>query len=314
MIVFILKRLVLAIPVLFAVSFIAFALVRATPGDPASAIAGDNATPERIEQIHHLLGLDRPIGEAYVDWIGRVFHGDLGTSMYRSTEKVTDDILDRFPVTFSVAIGAIGFAALIGLPAGILAATTRRRWVDRVATTGATLGIALPSYFVALLLVLVTAIWNRWLPATGYVPFADDPWQWAQHLILPWIALGLVSGAIITRQLRAAFRDTMQQDYILTLRSGGLRERTVVFKHGLRNSIIPVITVFGLQFAYLLGGTIIIESIFAIPGLGSLAINSVSQSDYPLIQGVIMTFTVVVVLVNLLVDVSYAYFNPKVRV
>ncbi|MFT3854397.1 MAG: ABC transporter permease [Ilumatobacteraceae bacterium] len=202
---------------------------------------------------------------------------------------------------------------LIGVPAGIASAVFHRRWLDRVIGVGAAAVLAMPNYFVAMLLILVFAIWSSWLPATSFVPFSQDPWEWARHLILPWVTLGLASAAVIARQLRSSLIGVLGEDYIRTARAKGLRSRQVVVKHATKNAAIPVVTAFGTQVAFALGGSVVIEQVFGIPGIGQLAIAAVQRRDLPIIQGVVMLTTVLVLLCNLVVDLSYGYFNPKVR-
>ena len=308
----IVKRLLTVIPMLFIVSLMVFSMVQLVPGDAAVAVAGENASPELIERTRERLGLNDPILQQYLTWVGGAIQGDFGTSLF-SSRTVMGLILDRVPATVSLAAGATTFAILIGVPVGILAARRRGGWADRIATLGATLGVAVPNYFVALLLVLFFALWNPWLPATGYVPLTEDPVLWLKHLLLPSVALGAAPAAIITRQVRGAMVETMLQDYVRTARAKGLRTWAVTYKHALKNAAIPVVTVMGVQFSFLLGGTVIIESIFGLPGLGSLAIGAVTARDLPLIQGIVVVTTLIVLVVNLLVDISYGLLDPKVR-
>lgn len=308
----IVKRLLTVIPMLFIVSLAVFSMVQFVPGDAAVTVAGENASPELIETTRERLGLNDPILQQYLTWVGGAVRGDFGTSLF-SSRAVMGLILDRVPTTVSLAAGATTFAILVGVPVGILAARRRGGWADRIATLGATLGVAVPNYFVALLLVLFFALWNPWLPATGYTPLTEDPVLWLKHLMLPSIALGAAPAAIITRQVRGAMVDTMLQDYVRTARAKGLRTWAITYKHALKNAAIPVVTVMGVQFSFLLGGTVIIESIFGLPGLGTLAIGAVTARDLPLIQGIVVVTTLIVLVVNLLVDISYGLLDPKVR-
>jgi peptide/nickel transport system permease protein len=306
------RRLLAVIPLLFIVTIIVFGLILLVPGDPAVTLAGENATEERIDEIRSELGLDDSVLEQYGRWLGDAVQGDLGTSLY-SSSSVVELISPRFSTTVVLAAGALVVALLVGIPAGMVAAARQGSWIDRLVTLGATAGVALPSYFLAMLLVLFFAIRNPWLPATGYVPFGDDPWLWFKGLILPSIALGSSGAAVVARQLRSALIDVFHQDYVRTARAKGLRPTKVVMKHSLKNAAIPLVTVLGLQVSFLLGGTVVIEQIFGIPGLGQLAVTAVTEGDLPVIQGIVIVATLVVVAANLVVDVLYGYLNPKVR-
>lgn len=306
------RRLLALLPMLFLVSLIVFSLVLIIPGDPAITISGENATEAQIEATRERLGLNDPILVQYGRWAGNAIQGDLGTSLF-SSRSVSSAIAERFPVTLSLTFAAIFVAMLIAIPAGIIAATKRGTWIDRVATLGASLGVAMPNFWLGLVLVLVFALWNPWFPAIGYVGFTENPFQWARHMFLPALTLGTAAAAETTRQLRSALSDVLHQDYIRTARAKGLRGRVVVMKHALKNAAVPVVTVIGLQVSLLLGGAVIVEQIFGIPGLGQLAIRAVLERDIPMIQGVVVVTTVIVLVVNLLVDLTYGFLNPKVR-
>lgn len=309
---FIAQRLLALLPLLFIVSLLVFSLVLLIPGDPAYMLAGENATPEEIAEIRSEMGLDDPLFLQYGRWVGGLLTGDLGTSLF-SDQPVLDVLLERLPVTLSLAFAAIVVALLVSIPAGVIAGTRPGSVADRLVTLGASTGLAVPNFWLGLMLILVFAIWNGWLPATGYVPLTEHPGLWLRHILLPAITLGLSAAAILTRQLRGAMIDVMNQDYIRTARAKGLAWRFVVMKHGLKNAAIPMVTILGLQANYLLGGTVIVEQIFGMPGLGQLAVASVFTRDLPMIQGVVVMAVFVAVLVNLLVDISYGWFNPKVR-
>ena len=254
----IIRRILIMIPVLFLVSLMVFSMILLVPGDPAVTLAGENATEEQIDATRTRLGLDDPVIEQYGRWVGNALQGDLGTSLF-SSQKVTDAITQRMPATLSLAFGAIMLSLLIGIPAGILSALFRGRWPDRFIGLGAASALAMPNYFVAMLLILFFAIWNPFFPATSFVPFTEDPWEWVDHLILPWITLGLASAAVITRQLRSSLIGVLGQDYVRTARAKGMRGRTVVLKHASKNAAIPVVTVLGTQVAFALGGSVIVE-------------------------------------------------------
>lgn len=312
MLAFIIQRLLALLPLLFIVSLLVFSLVLLIPGDPAYMLAGENATPEEIAEIRTEMGLDDPVLLQYARWTGGVLRGDLGTSLF-SDQPVLEVLLERLPVTLSLAFAAILVSLLVSIPAGVIAGTRPGSLADRLVTLGASTGLAIPNFWLGLMLILIFAIWNGWLPATGYVPLTEHPGAWLRHILLPAITLGLSAAAILTRQLRGAMIEVMNQDYIRTARAKGLAWRFVVLKHGLKNAAIPMVTILGLQANYLLGGTVIVEQIFGMPGLGQLAVASVFTRDLPMIQGVVIMAVFVAVFVNLLVDISYGYFNPKVR-
>jgi peptide/nickel transport system permease protein len=308
----VIRRLLALIPMVFLVSLMVFALVLLIPGDPAITISGENASAAQIQATRERLGLDDPVLVQYGRWAGNAVQGDLGTSLF-SSRSVSSAISERFPVTLTLTVAALIVALLIAIPAGVIAAMNRGTWIDRLATMGASAGVAMPSFWVGLVLIILFAIWNPWLPALGYVSLRDDPGDALKHLILPSITLGMAASAETTRQLRSALSDVLHQDYIRTARAKGLRGRAVIVRHALKNAAVPVITVIGLQVSVLLGGSVITEQVFGIPGLGQLAISAVLQRDIPMIQGIVVVTTIVVLVVNLLVDLSYGWLNPKVR-
>jgi len=307
-----LRRILMIVPLLFLVSLGVFALVLMIPGDPAITIAGENATEEQIEATRERLGLNDPVLVQYVGWAGSAVQGDLGTSLF-SNESVSGAILARFPVTIALTVAAMLVALLIAVPAGIVAAVHRGRWPDRAATLFASVGISLPNFWVGILLIIAFALMFPIFPAVGYTPLSEGVGAWAHNLVLPGLTLGTAAAAEITRQLRGSLHDVMQQDFIRTARANGLRGSTVIAKHGLKNAAVPVVTVIGFQIGFLLGGSVIVERVFGLPGLGDLAIRAVLQRDIPMIQGIVVVTAVVVMLVNLAVDLSYGYLNPKVR-
>jgi peptide/nickel transport system permease protein len=309
---FIWRRVLSTLPMLILVGLITFLMIHLTPGDPAAVVAGDNASLEAIEAARVRLGLDAPLPVQFWHWLVAVLHGDLGTS-FTSGRPVTHLILERLPITLSLTFGATLIGLVIAIPLGIFAAVQRDSWLDRLTVFVTSLGIAAPEFFIGLLLVLLFAIKLGWLPATGYIPFWDDPAEWATRLVLPSLALGLGVAAELTRQVRGAMRDVLARDYIQTARAKGLSTVSVIFKHGLKNAAIPVVTVLGLQVRRLLGGTVIVEQIFNINGVGSLAVRAVFLRDIPVLLGVALITAVVVLIVNLVVDMSYGYFDPKVR-
>lgn len=311
---YIARRLLGIIPLLFLISFAVFALVLAVPGDPARTIAGGlDADESRVEEIRAELGLDDSLWQQYTRWLGDVLSGDLGTSLFNN-RTVMSELTERFPVTLSVALGAVFFAALFGIPLGMWAGMRPGTFVDRAIGVGTSLGIALPDFFLATALVVVLAVQRDLLPSIGYTDFAVDPVDWARHLIMPWIALGVSAAASLARQVRGATMEVLESDYIRTARAKGLSERRVIGKHALKNALTPAMTVLGLQFAYLLGGTFIIESIFSLPGIGQYMLAAITSRDLPVIQGVVLLVAVIFVVTNLVVDVLYGVVNPKVRV
>jgi peptide/nickel transport system permease protein len=306
------RRIVSTVPMLVLVGLITFLLIHLTPGDPAAVVAGENASMAAIEEARHRLGLDQPFLVQFWHWLVRVVGGDLGMS-FTSGRPVTELILDRMPITLSLTTGATLIGLLIAIPLGVFAATQRGSSLDRTTIFITSLGIAAPEFFIGLLLVLLVALELGWLPATGYVPFADNPLEWLLRLILPSLTLGLGIAAELTRQVRGSMIDVLSRDYIQTARAKGLSTLSVIIKHGLKNAAIPVVTVLGLQIRRLLGGTVIVEQIFAMNGVGSLAVRAVFLRDLPVLLGVALTTAIVVLLVNLVVDMSYGYFDPKVR-
>lgn len=309
---FLLRRIAALVPILFFAAMITFLLVYLTPGDPAVALAGEFATPERIAQLRETLGLNDPFIVQFWSWATGVLGGDLGTSLFNTT-PVWTLITARLPVTISLTLLAMAISVLIGVPLGLFAGVRQNSLVDRVLTVFASLGIATPHFWIGAMLVLFLSLQLGWFPATGYVPLTEDPWEWFRHLLLPAIALGASTTAEVARQTRSGTIQVLSQDHIRTARAMGLHLSTIVGKHVVKNAAIPVVTVLGVQVAHLLGGAVVVEQVFALPGLGQLLITSVLQRDIPVIQGVVLLTAVIVVVVSLLVDLSYSYLNPKVR-
>ena len=306
------QRLLGAIPLLVIVSIITFALVLLLPGDPAITIAGDAASEGTIAAIRERLGENDPLVERYVSWVGGVLHGDFGTSLFSET-TVADAIWQRTPMTLSLTIVSLAIALLISLPTGLLAGLRPNTVLDRTLTVGTSMGVAIPSFWMGLLLSVIFAVKTDLLPAIGYVGLTEDPVEWLRHLVLPAFSLGLASSATLTRQLRSSVITAMQQDYIRTARAKGLRQRSVVFKHLLKNASMPAVTALGLQIPVLLSGTVIIEGLFGLNGIGQFAVSAVMRRDLHVVQAVVLLSAVVVVFVNIAVDVSYAFLNPKTR-
>lgn len=301
---YILRRLAQAIPVLFGVSILVFAMSHLVPGDPVAVMLGDRATAQDVERLRHQLGLDRPIYVQYVDYLWRVLHGDLGTSI-RSGQPVAQEILAHLPATMQLAVAAAFLAVLIGVTAGVIAATTTKRAVDLAVMTLVLLGISTPTFFSGLLLILVFALKLDLLPVVegGGI----------KALILPALTLALPASAVLARMARSSMLEEIRRDYVRTAFSKGLRSRTIVAVHVLRNALIPVVTIVGLQFGGLMAGTVIVESVFARSGLGRYAVTAINARDFPQIQGIVLVVATIYVLVNLAVDLLYAAIDPRIR-
>lgn len=309
---FFLRRLVATLPVLLIVAFGVFLLLHLSPGDPAVAILGVDATAEELEAVRERLGLNDPFVVQFGVWASQTLRGDLGTSLF-SSQAVTDAIKPRLPITLSLTLGAVLVALLIAIPSGIFAATRPNTRADRAVMLGASLGISMPNFLVGFLLIHFVSLRLGWLPASGYVAFGVDPTLWLRHMILPSVTLGVAVAAELSRHLRGSMRDVLHQDYIRTAEAKGLSRLSVVAKHALKNASIPVVTVLGLQVRALLGGTIVVEQVFGIPGFGTLAVQSVFNRNFPLVQGIALTAVVIVLVTNLIVDMSYAWLNPRIR-
>ena len=310
---FLLRRLGTSLLVLVLASIVVFVGVRALPGDAALALAGEERDPVVLEQIREQYGLNDPVPVQYFRYIGNSLTGDLGFST-RTGLDVAQIILDRLPVTLELAFLSLFVAILIGIPAGIIAALRRGGWLDHTSNALGLLGLSIPNFWLGLLLILVLAVNLQLFPASGFVPFFENPVENLKRMVLPAIVLGTGLSAVLMRQVRSAMIGTMASDYIRTAESKGLSRRQVVLVHALRNSLITVVTVLGLQLGALISGAIITEAIFVIPGFGKLIVDAVFQRDYPVIQGVALVVVVGYVLVNLLVDLSYSLLNPRIRV
>jgi peptide/nickel transport system permease protein len=311
---FIARRLAAMVPLLVLITFLVFALVLLIPGDPARTLAGGSkASPADVQAIRHQLHLDQPFLAQYWRWLTHAVRGDLGTSLFQH-QKVVTGIRQRLPLTVSLALGGFILSILLGMPLGVLAGTRPGTVPDRSATVGSSVAIAMPDFWLAIILVVIFAVKTHLLPALGYVGLAKSPVQWFKHLLLPWIALGLGGSATLARQVRGSLIDTLDQDYIRTARAMGLPERQVIGRLALKNALTPAMTILGIQFAYLLGGTVIIEQIFAVHGLGEYILQAIDGRDLPIIQGVVLLTALVFVVVNLFVDIGYGVLNPKVRV
>ena len=307
------RRLLAMVPLLVLITIGVYALVLLIPGDPARTLAGGlHAQPSEIAQIRHELHLDQPFFAQYWRWVTHAVHGDLGTSLFQH-ESVGSAISSSFPLTLSLALGGLVVSILIGIPMGIRAGTRPGTFSDRAATVASSAGIAVPDFWLAIILALIFAVKLHVLPDLGYVALTSSPWEWFKHLLLPWFALGVAGGATLARQVRGELIDVLDRDYIRTARSLGIPENRVVRRLALKNALTPAMTIVGIQFAYLLGGTVIIEQIFSIPGMGNLMFHAIDTKDLPIIQGVVLLTAVIFVVVNLVVDVGYGILNPKVR-
>jgi peptide/nickel transport system permease protein len=329
---YILRKLVFAVPTLLGASLVVFFALRVLPGDPVTAILGENATADAVDRLRHELGLDEPLPIQYLNFIGGIVHGDLGESV-RLNSSVVGAIGDVYPATVELALASLVFSSLIGFSAGIFSAMRQYSLFDTTISVLVLVGVSMPTFWSGLLIILVFGLYLGWFPIGGalsvgitlhritgmYVldSLLQANWVALQdallHLALPAITLGLASAAIITRQMRSAMLEVLRQDYVTTARSKGLSETIVVLRHVVRNSITPVITVIGLEIGFLLSGAVVVETIFARPGLGRLAVISIGYRDYPLVQGIVLVGVVTFVLVNLCVDVTYAYLDPRIR-
>lgn len=306
------SRLIWAAGVVVLVSILVFIIIRLIPGDPISILLGENLSEDARERLVSRWGLDQPVVIQYFRWAGNMLMGDFGASI-RTQQDVAGLVLDRIPATLSLAVGAMIIAVAIGVPAGVIAAYRANTVIDGMAMLTALIGLCVPSFWLSLLLILLFSIRLDLLPVSGYVAPSVSVSDWIKHLILPALALGVGLAASISRMTRSAMLDVLSQDYVRTARAKGLAERTTIFAHALRNAMLPIITVIGLQLGFLLGGAIVVEEIFSVPGIGRLLIFGISNRDYPLIQGVIMVFGVSFVLINLLVDLLYSVFDPRIR-
>jgi peptide/nickel transport system permease protein len=309
------RRLLSLIPVMLVVSFVVFMLVELVPGDAATTVAGGvNATPERIAEVREDLGLDDPVLERYWHWLTDAVQLDFGRSyVNQAGPSVAEEIRDRLPVSIGLALAGLFVAIVIGIPLGILAGMRPGGVVDRVSVTGTSFGLAIPNFVLAFFLIQFFAIERGWFPASGYTKFSESPTGWLEHIALPAISLGVIAAASVARQTRAAIVDVLQSNYVRTAFSVGTGTSKTVVKYAFKNAAIPTVTVLGLQLAGLIGGVVIIEQIFAIPGLGNYMLRALSLPDVPVIQAVTLTFVVVYVVLNLIVDISYGYLNPRVR-
>lgn len=309
---FIVRRVIATIPVMAFVALFVFSLLYIAPGDPAVVIAGDQATPADVEKIRQGLGLDRPFLIRFGEWLFNILRGDLGISIFTSL-PVTQLIAQRIEPTVSLMIVTLILAISIAVPMGVIAAWKAGSWIDRFAMAISVTGFSVPVFVVGYLLAYIFALQLDWLPVQGYTPIKQGLWPWFENLILPAITLGFVYIALIARITRASMLEVLQQDYIRTARSKGVGQMSILFLHALKNAAIPIVTVIGIGIALLIGGAVVTESVFAIPGLGRLTVDAILRRDYPVIQGVVLMFSFVYVLINLVVDLIYTLIDPRIR-
>jgi len=306
------RRLASTIPVMLIVALFVFSLLYIAPGDPAVIIAGDQATPENIEKIRATLGLERPFVVRFGEWLWAVMQGDLGTSIF-TNQPVTQLIAQRVEPTLSLMVVTLLLVLTIAVPMGVLAAWKAGKWVDRVVMVVAVLGFSVPVFVVGYLLAYCFSVQLNWLPVQGYTPLSEGIWPWFRSLILPSASLGFVYMALIARITRTAMLEVLTQDYVKTARSKGLGEPKVLFVHALKNASVPIITVVGIGVALLIGGAVVTESVFVLPGIGRLTVDAIMQRDYAVIQGVVLVFSLAYVLINLGIDVLYTLVDPRIR-
>ncbi len=309
---YLIRRIISVLPVLFFVSLLSFAVIWIIPGDPTAAFLDASATPEQVEALRDNLGLNKPPLLQVTEWYGQVLTGNLGQSILMRTPVLTA-ILERLPLTLTLAAMALVLAVLLGVAAGVFAATRRGTWADQTVMTLALLGLSVPDFWLGLLLIVVFAVQLGWFPSGGYVSFAQDPAGWLSSMVLPTLTLAVVQIGFIARMTRSAMLDVINQDFIRTAHAKGLSEFYVVTRHGLPNAMMPILTVTGIIAGALLGSAVVVEQVFALPGVGRLIIGAILSRDYPLIQGGLLFLTLIYLLINLGVDLLYAAVDPRVR-
>ncbi|MGY1849116.1 MULTISPECIES: ABC transporter permease [unclassified Blastococcus] len=309
---YVLRRIGQSAVVLAGVSVIVFGLVHLVPGDPVRLALGTRFSQQSYDALRERSGLDQPLVEQFFGWFGRALTGDLGVS-FRSGETVTSQIAERLPATLTLAFAAILVALLIAIPLGTISALRPRSLVDRVATVISQFGISVPDFWMGIVLILVFAGTLGWLPSGGYVPLSEDPGAWFQRLLMPALVTGVVSGSVITRFVRSSMLEALGADHVRTAQAKGLPQRQVFSWHVLRNALLPLVTVTGVQLAYLLSGVVVVEIVFSWPGLGQLALQAVQARDYPVLQGAILLFALVFLVINLVVDLLYTAIDPRIR-
>jgi peptide/nickel transport system permease protein len=309
---YVVRRLFATIVVMAVVAFVVFLLLYLTPGDPAAILAGDAATSDDIRRIRVKLGLEEPFLVRFGNWVWGLLRGDLGVSIFTNL-PVTHLIAQRIEPTLSLTFCTLVIAVLVAVPLGVVAAARAGTWVDRAVMAFSVAGFSVPVFVLAYILILVFSIQLEWLPVQGYRPIREGLWEWARHLVLPSAALGTVYIALIARMTRASMLDVLAQDYVRTAQAKGLAPSAVLIGHALKNAAVPIATVIGIGIALLIGGAIVTETVFALPGIGRLTVDAILRRDYPIIQGVVLIFSAAYVLVNLAVDLSYMFFDPRIR-
>lgn len=309
---YIVGRLISAIPVLFLVTLISFLLMKLVPGDPATIIGGMSATEAELAHIRRQLGLDQPFHVQLLSWYAQLLQGDLGRSLLLG-RSVTHAIVERLPVTISISLYALFLTLLIGLASGVVAALKQNTWVDQLFMTIALIGVSLPNFWLGLMLIILFAVHLGWLPTGGYVPLTEDPIGWLRAATLPAVSLAMLQMGLLARITRSTMLEIMRQDYIRTAKAKGMPPWIVIGKHAFTNVMIPVITVIGIIFSLMLGGSVVIETVYSIPGVGRLMGSAILRRDYPVIQGGMLFVALMLVVINLVVDVLYAWFDPRVR-
>jgi len=312
MLTYILRRILLMIPVLVIVAIIIFGLIHITPGDPAAVMAGEDATASDVEEMRERLGLNEPIHIQFLEWFADAARLDFGDSIFLR-QPVTEAMLERVQPTFLLTLYALTLAVLISVPAGVIAAVKRNSIVDRLLMVMSISGAAVPSFFFGIVLILLFAVVLGWLPSGGYTDINDDPVKHFKGMILPTFALGFSTAGLLSRMVRSTMLDVLKEDYVRTAYAKGLPNRHVVLGHALRNAMIPAMTVLGISLAGLLGGSVVIETVFSLPGMGRLVVQSISRRDFPVIQGVVLITALIQLVVMLLIDVLYVYVDPRVR-
>lgn len=309
---YIVKRIISMVPVLLLVAIFVFMLIHLIPGNPAAVILGPEATPEQILALENELGLNLPIYQQFFEWFGGIITGDLGTSLYMNM-PVLDAFLEHLAPTLSLAILAQAISMIIAIPLGIIAARRQGSYTDNTLMIVAMLGMSIPSFLLALLLMLLFGVKLGWLPVAGYSPLVDGIWEYIKHLILPAIALGAIQAAVIARMTRSSMIDILSLNYIKTAKAKGVKSNVVIYKHALRNAMIPILTILGDTFGALITGAVVTETVFNLPGIGQLIINAITRRDYAVIQGTILLIASSYLILNLIIDLLYGVINPKVR-
>ena len=309
---FVVRRVLAVVPVLLVVAVIVFAMLRAVPGDPAAVIAGDSATPEQVAALREKLGLEKPVPVQFGLWLGDVLRGDLGES-YFFRQPVSALIAQRLEPTLALGLAALSIAVVVAVPLGVLAAFRQGSWIDRAVMAVSVAGFSMPIFVLGYLLVWIFSVQLEWLPVQGYARIGDGVGPWLQRLVLPAVTLAIAYVALVARITRTSVLEVLNEDYVRTARAKGLREFDVLSRHALRNAAVPILTVVGIGLAVLIGGAVVTESVFAIPGLGRLTVEAVLSRDFPVIQALILLFATAYVFVNLAIDIGYALLDPRIR-